>query len=52
MNCGKCNTQMFKCKKCGSVGCKKSGCSNEVTKSGTGNVCSKCGSTSGFDSVR
>lgn len=44
MNCAKCNTTLYKCEKCGSVGCKGANCPNRLTKPGIANECGKCGS--------
>ena len=46
MNCAKCNTTLYRCKKCGAVGCKGNKCPNRLTKPGVSNICGKCGSNS------
>ena len=48
-NGSKCERAIYRCKKCGSVGCVSEGCSS---KNFDGYKCMKCGDFSGRDEIK
>ena len=50
-NCRKCNHPLYKCKKCGNVGCLNSSCERKAVGN-FANVCDRCGSTAGFEPLK
>ena len=44
-NCKKCNATMYKCSKCGAIGCRGGHNGNCPNQTFEGNVCLQCGAT-------
>jgi len=42
--CPRCSNKIYRCKKCGNIGCSLNGCANQAFRGGPGGPCLKCGS--------